>query len=188
MNLSAQELRKLAAPLAMLVALLAAGAGLIYWIEQEQRATRQQLAGAREQRNQARDRVTRIADRARGPPAHRSEPFTSYAVSSAERCRARIYGSVRHAEHAKHADAPGGDCSSATHHYGARGLIHSEVRRHARRDCRAQQAGVSLSGSNACSDAACKSGCIRREEYESAAGRCNVDHSVRIRCCRFGAA
>ena len=62
MNFSAEELRKLAAPLAMLVALLAAGAGLIYWIEQEQRATHQQLAGAREQRNQARDRLTRIAD------------------------------------------------------------------------------------------------------------------------------
>jgi len=62
MNFSAEELRKLAAPLALLVALLAAGAGLIYWIEQEQRATHQQLAGAREQRNQARDRLTRIAD------------------------------------------------------------------------------------------------------------------------------
>ena len=62
MNFSAEELRKLAAPLAMLVALLAAGAGLIYWIEQEQRATHQQLAGAREQRNQARDRLTRIAE------------------------------------------------------------------------------------------------------------------------------
>jgi hypothetical protein len=62
MNFSTQELRKLAAPLAMLVALLAAGAGLIYWVEQEQRATHQQLAGAREQRNQARDRLTRIAD------------------------------------------------------------------------------------------------------------------------------
>ena len=62
MNFSAEELRKLAAPLAMLVALLAAGAGLLYWIEQEQRATHQQLAGAREQRNQARDRLTRIAE------------------------------------------------------------------------------------------------------------------------------
>jgi hypothetical protein len=62
MNFSAEELRKLAAPLAMLVALLAAGAGLIYWIEQEQRATHQQLAGAREERNQARDRLTRIAE------------------------------------------------------------------------------------------------------------------------------
>jgi hypothetical protein len=62
MNFSAQELRKLAAPLAMLVALLAAGAGLIYWVEQEVHATHQQLAGAREQRNQARDRLMRIAD------------------------------------------------------------------------------------------------------------------------------
>lgn len=62
MNFSAEELRKLAAPLALLVALLAAGAGLIYWIEQEQRVTHQQLAGAREQRNQARDRLTRIAE------------------------------------------------------------------------------------------------------------------------------
>jgi hypothetical protein len=62
MNFSAQELRKLAAPLALLVALLAAGAGLMYWIEQEQRTTHQQLAGAREERNQARDRLTRIAE------------------------------------------------------------------------------------------------------------------------------
>jgi len=62
MNFSAEELRKLTAPLAILVALLAAGAGLIYWAAQEERATRQELAGAREQRNQARDRLTRIAE------------------------------------------------------------------------------------------------------------------------------
>jgi len=62
MNLSATELRKLAAPLAILVGLLALGAGLIYWVDQEQRAARQQLAGAREARNQARDRLTRIAE------------------------------------------------------------------------------------------------------------------------------
>jgi hypothetical protein len=62
MNLSAEELRKLAVPLAMLFALLAAGASLIFWVDQEQRATRQQLAGAREERNQARDRLTRIAE------------------------------------------------------------------------------------------------------------------------------
>ena len=65
MNLSAEELRKLAAPLAMLVALLAAGAGLIYWVEQEQRVTRQQLAGARAERNQARERLARIAEEER---------------------------------------------------------------------------------------------------------------------------
>jgi len=65
MNLSAEELRKLAAPLAMLVALLAAGAGLIYWVEQEQRVTRQQLASARAERNQARERLARIAEEER---------------------------------------------------------------------------------------------------------------------------
>jgi hypothetical protein len=62
MNFSAEELKKLAAPLALVAALLAAGAGLNYWIAQEQRATRQELAGVREQRNQARDRLTRIAE------------------------------------------------------------------------------------------------------------------------------
>jgi hypothetical protein len=62
MSFSAEELKKLAAPLALLVALLAAGAGLLYWIEQEQRAAHQQLLAAREARNQARDRLTRIAE------------------------------------------------------------------------------------------------------------------------------
>jgi len=62
MNLSAEELRKLVAPLALLVALLAAGAGLIYWVLQEQRVAQRELAGAREERNQARDRLTRIAE------------------------------------------------------------------------------------------------------------------------------
>jgi hypothetical protein len=62
MNLSAEELRKLAAPLALLVALLAAGAGLIYWVLEQQRAAHLELAGAREERNQARDRLTRIAE------------------------------------------------------------------------------------------------------------------------------
>lgn len=62
MNFSSEELRKIAAPLAVLVALLASGAGLIYWVEQERRATLQQLASVREERNQARDRLTRIAE------------------------------------------------------------------------------------------------------------------------------
>jgi len=62
MNLSAAELRKLAAPIAVLVGLLSVAAGLIYWVDQEQRAARQQLAGAREERNKARDRLTRIAE------------------------------------------------------------------------------------------------------------------------------
>lgn len=62
MNLSAEELRKLVAPLALLVALLAAGAGLIYWVLEEQRVAQRELASAREERNQARDRLTRIAE------------------------------------------------------------------------------------------------------------------------------
>jgi hypothetical protein len=62
MNLAAEELKKLAAPLALVVALLAAGGGLLYWLELEQRSTHQQLLAAREARNQARDRLTRIAE------------------------------------------------------------------------------------------------------------------------------
>jgi len=62
MSLSAAEFRKLVAPLALMVALLAAGSGLIYWVDKEQRAARQQLAGAREENRQARERLTRIAE------------------------------------------------------------------------------------------------------------------------------
>jgi hypothetical protein len=62
MNFSPDELKKLAAPIALLVALLAAGGGLFYWIDQEQRAAHAQLLAAREERNQARDRLTRIAE------------------------------------------------------------------------------------------------------------------------------
>jgi hypothetical protein len=62
MNFSSEELRKLAIPVALLLALLAAGAGLIYWMQQQQRAAEQQLAAARAERAQARERLTRIAD------------------------------------------------------------------------------------------------------------------------------
>ena len=62
MNFSAAEFKLLAAPLALLVALLAAGAGLIYWTQQEQVTTRQQLGGARTEQTQARERLTRIAE------------------------------------------------------------------------------------------------------------------------------
>lgn len=62
MNLTAAEIRKLAVPLVVLVVLLAAGAGLIYWIQQDQRAAIQQLAAARTERAQARERLTRIAE------------------------------------------------------------------------------------------------------------------------------
>ena len=62
MNFSGEELRKFTVPLATLVALLAAGAGLVYWTEQEQRAADQQLAAARTESAQARERLTRIAE------------------------------------------------------------------------------------------------------------------------------
>ena len=62
MNFSAEELKKLVAPVALLLALLAAGAGLIYWMQQQQRAAGQQLAAAHAERAQARERLTRIAE------------------------------------------------------------------------------------------------------------------------------
>ena len=62
MNFSAAELRKLAAPLALLVGLLATGAGLIYWTQQEQRLAEGQLEAARAERAQARERLLRIAE------------------------------------------------------------------------------------------------------------------------------
>ena len=62
MNFSTAQLRTLAVPLALLVALLAAGAGLIYWTQQEQRAADRQLAAMRTERAQARERLTRIAE------------------------------------------------------------------------------------------------------------------------------
>jgi hypothetical protein len=61
-NFSSEELRKLAPALALLVALLAAGAGLIWWTQQEQRAAARQLAAARTENSQARERLTRIAE------------------------------------------------------------------------------------------------------------------------------
>jgi hypothetical protein len=62
MNFSAEEIRKLAAPLAILAVLWAAGAGLITWIHQERRAADQQLAAARAASAQARERLMRIAE------------------------------------------------------------------------------------------------------------------------------
>jgi hypothetical protein len=62
MSFTAAELKKLAAPLAILIALLAAGGGLIYWTRMEQRAVQQQLAAANSERAQARERLTRIAE------------------------------------------------------------------------------------------------------------------------------
>jgi len=62
MNFSAEELRKLAAPLAILVALWAAGGSLIYWMQEQQRSAAQQLAGASTERGQAVERLTKIAE------------------------------------------------------------------------------------------------------------------------------
>jgi hypothetical protein len=62
MNFTAQELRKLTLPLAILVVLLAAGAGMIYWTQQEQHAAERQLTAARADRIKARERLTRIAE------------------------------------------------------------------------------------------------------------------------------
>ena len=62
MRFSAQELKLLAVPLALLVALLAAGGGLIFWAQLQQRKAEQQLAAARAERAQAREKLTRIAE------------------------------------------------------------------------------------------------------------------------------
>jgi len=62
MRFSAQELKLLAAPLALLVALLAAGGGLIFWAQLQQQKSEQRLAAARAERTQAREKLTRIAE------------------------------------------------------------------------------------------------------------------------------
>ena len=62
MNFSADELKKLAMPLVMLVAMLAAGIGLILWVQYEQAGAARALAAARNERSQADERLTRIAE------------------------------------------------------------------------------------------------------------------------------
>ena len=62
MNFSRTELKALLPALALLIALVAAGAGLVYWTQQEQRKSNQQLAAARTERAQAQERLTRIAE------------------------------------------------------------------------------------------------------------------------------
>jgi hypothetical protein len=62
MNFTAADFKKLAAPLVVLVALLAAGGGLIFWTQLEQRKAEQQLAAARAEQAQAREKLTRIAE------------------------------------------------------------------------------------------------------------------------------
>ena len=62
MNFSADEIKKLAIPLAILIVFWAAGAGMIVWAQGKQRAASQQLAAARADRAQAREKLTRIAE------------------------------------------------------------------------------------------------------------------------------
>lgn len=62
MNFTAAELKKLALPLLLLVALLGAGTGLILWVQSEQKVAERQLAAANAERTLARERLTRIAD------------------------------------------------------------------------------------------------------------------------------
>jgi hypothetical protein len=62
MNFTSAELRKLGPALLILLVLAAAGAALIIWTKQVQRGYEQQLAGARTERSQARERLTRIAE------------------------------------------------------------------------------------------------------------------------------
>ena len=62
MNFTAAELKKLALPVLLLVALLGAGAGLILWIQSQQKDAERQLAAATTERAQAAERLTRIAE------------------------------------------------------------------------------------------------------------------------------
>jgi hypothetical protein len=62
MSFTNQELKTLALPLLACLVLLAAGAGFIAWTQQAQRSTDRELAAAREQRAQARERLMRIAE------------------------------------------------------------------------------------------------------------------------------
>lgn len=65
MNFTSADLKKLALPLAILMLLLAAGGGLIYWLQGEKRKANQALAGAHAERQQAGERLTRIAEEER---------------------------------------------------------------------------------------------------------------------------
>ena len=62
MNFTAEELKKLALPLLLLLVLLGAGAGLILWIQGQQKIAERQLTAARAEGAQARERLTRIAE------------------------------------------------------------------------------------------------------------------------------
>jgi hypothetical protein len=62
MNFTAAELRKLAPAIAILIALIAAGGAFVYWTRLQEHAAARELAAARAERAQARERLTRIAE------------------------------------------------------------------------------------------------------------------------------
>lgn len=62
MNFTARELRQLALPLLACLALLGAGAALVAWTRDDQRAAVRELAAVRTERSQARERLLRIAE------------------------------------------------------------------------------------------------------------------------------
>lgn len=65
MNFTAQEWKKLAAPLLIALALVAAGAGLIWHARMVLQQEAQNLAAARAERAQARERLSKIAEEER---------------------------------------------------------------------------------------------------------------------------
>lgn len=65
MNLSRDEIRKLALPAAIAVALLAAGAALIWFAGEARRGAQQELAKAREDHKQTAEKLARIAEEER---------------------------------------------------------------------------------------------------------------------------
>ena len=65
MSFTVEELKKLASPLLACLLLLGAGAALIAWTQQEQRAAVRELAAAREEGAQASERLLRIAEEER---------------------------------------------------------------------------------------------------------------------------
>jgi len=64
-NLTARELRQLALPLAAFVVLLVAGAWLVFWVDDRSAAEARNLAQARLERTQVKERLLRIAEEER---------------------------------------------------------------------------------------------------------------------------
>ena len=65
MNLTAREIRLLAAPLVALVLMLVAGAWLVFWVNDESAAEARNLAQVRAERSRVKERLLRIAEEER---------------------------------------------------------------------------------------------------------------------------